>query len=607
MPHAHILLWTDADLTDPRNVELHVCAEFPTEEHAIADLTYFCQGNAPDMSDNLHHQIVNDYLALIQKIVKSKMIHHHTERCQKARCRLQHKHTQLCENQFQKCCYRFPFLKRYPVTSYDSRYRVWHRRRNPVTDQSVVAHNRILCALFNCHINGEPVQQTSSMGYVLSYVHKHPSDIALEILQSKRNSDVPRDKIQEYINATSTGCCEACWRLRGYQFYRSTPHVEALPVQLPDTKFVIAPYGITVKTQFNLSMIELYFCRPSDDPEISLMTYLTFYENFRIATKTQRPLFRTSMEKLKAMRSNLAITRPDAIATLMRGFVKSNPARLCRIHTVFPKQTERFMLRKLLLHKSAISFEDLRTDENGVTHESYAECAEAIGLLANENEFEMHMDDCIKLFHSPGKLRFLYPVLVDNGANAKRLYEKFWLQMSEDLTNPENPLDNSFREGQLLCLLHTRFHAMGLDPTEHHLKSMPMDMKATSETDRLRSRFTSERAEEEIRTRGYDTQANHLQSVLMQEVFESVEKKLGRAFFWEGRSGTGKTTTAKWLLASVRAHRKLAWATATTGIAAVQFECGSTGHFLWKIAIQTSRNENAIRNAIYQVHNDTNF
>jgi len=598
MPHAHILLWTDADLTDPRNVELHVCAEFPTIEHAISDLTYFCRGTPPDMSDNLHRQIVDDYLVLIQKIIKSKMIHHHSERCQKVRCRLQHKHTQLCENQFKKCCYRFPFLRRYPVTSYDSKYRVWHRRRNPVTDQSVVAHNRILCALFNCHINAEPVQQTSSMGYVLSYVHKHPNDIQLEILQSNRNSDVPRDRIQEYIDASSTGCCEACWRIRGYHFYRSTPHVEALPVQLPDKKFVIAPYGKTVKTQFNLSMIELYFCRPANDPEIVLMTYLTFYEHFRIATQKQRSLFRTDRKKLKAMRPNLELARPDAIEALMRGFVKCDPERLCRIHTVFPKQTERFMLRKLLLHKPATSFEDLRTDEKGVTHESYAECAEAIGLLANENEFEMHMDDCIKLFQSPGKLRFLYPVLIDNGANAKRLYKKFWRQMSEDLTDPENPLDDVFREGQLLRLLHSRFHAMGLNPEEHHLKPMPANVKAPSETDRLRETFTPERAKEEIQVKGYDTQANHLQAVLMQEVFDSVDKKLGRAFFWEGRSGTGKTTTAKWLLASVRAREKLAWATATTGIAAVQFECGSTGHFLWKIAIQTARNENALRNAI---------
>lgn len=55
------------------------------------------------------------------------------------------------------------------------------------------------------------------------------------------------------------------------------------------------------------------------------------------------------------------------------------------------------------------------------------------------------------------------------------------------------------------------------------------------------------------------------------------------AFFISGPGGTGKTTVYEILLASVRCQNRVALAVASSGVAALLLEGGTTGHSRFKV------------------------
>ena len=66
--------------------------------------------------------------------------------------------------------------------------------------------------------------------------------------------------------------------------------------------------------------------------------------------------------------------------------------------------------------------------------------------------------------------------------------------------------------------------------------------------------------------------------------------KLSNTFFAYGPGGSGKTTTYKMLIYTLRLQSKIVLAVASSGIAAILLPGGRTGHSRFKIPIDIKKN-----------------
>ena len=78
------------------------------------------------------------------------------------------------------------------------------------------------------------------------------------------------------------------------------------------------------------------------------------------------------------------------------------------------------------------------------------------------------------------------------------------------------------------------------------------------------------------------------QHVIFDEVMEAVHQERPLLMYVDGRSGRGKTLLMKVITAAVRAEGEIVLCTATTGLAALNHEGGTTAHSMYKIPVTDS-------------------
>ena len=71
----------------------------------------------------------------------------------------------------------------------------------------------------------------------------------------------------------------------------------------------------------------------------------------------------------------------------------------------------------------------------------------------------------------------------------------------------------------------------------------------------------------------------------MDEIMSSVDTEHGGLFFVDGPGGTGKTYLYRAVLATIHSHKKIAVATATSGVAASIMPAGRTTYSRFKIPL----------------------
>ena len=71
------------------------------------------------------------------------------------------------------------------------------------------------------------------------------------------------------------------------------------------------------------------------------------------------------------------------------------------------------------------------------------------------------------------------------------------------------------------------------------------------------------------------------QRVIFDEVVDVVQNERPLLMYVDGRSGRGKTLLMKVITAAVRAQGKMVLCTATTGLAALNHEGGTTAHSMY--------------------------
>jgi ATP-dependent DNA helicase PIF1 len=84
---------------------------------------------------------------------------------------------------------------------------------------------------------------------------------------------------------------------------------------------------------------------------------------------------------------------------------------------------------------------------------------------------------------------------------------------------------------------------------------------------------------------GLSSLLNEEQRASYDEIMSTIDSKRGGLFFVDGPGGTGKTFLYRALLGTVHSQNKLAFATATSGVAASIMPGGRTAHSLFKIPL----------------------
>jgi hypothetical protein len=101
---------------------------------------------------------------------------------------------------------------------------------------------------------------------------------------------------------------------------------------------------------------------------------------------------------------------------------------------VRPGHGKVFYIRSLLFHRAAWSFDQLRTID-GILYDSFQKAAQAAGIFDESDEGEKAMEDAILQYRSPAQLRFLFVLLIREGAPALPLWERFGNDLAKDFSN----------------------------------------------------------------------------------------------------------------------------------------------------------------------------
>ncbi|WVZ59158.1 hypothetical protein U9M48_009350, partial [Paspalum notatum var. saurae] len=186
-----------------------------------------------------------------------------------------------------KCTKRYPKAFRSETSLDADGYPLYRRRDNGIVvwknnvqldNRWVVPHNLAVLKKYQAHINVEACNQSYLIKYLFKYVNKGFDCARVSFVKNTHTSVSDRppteqaagqqrdqedgiDEIAEYIRSRYLSCCEATWRLFGFEIHGKHPPVERLFVHLPGMNF------ITVHERQELQEV-------IDDPE-SEMSMLT--------------------------------------------------------------------------------------------------------------------------------------------------------------------------------------------------------------------------------------------------------------------------------------------------------------------------------------------
>ncbi|XP_071726839.1 uncharacterized protein [Rutidosis leptorrhynchoides] len=227
----------------------------------------------------------------------------------------------------------------------------------------------------------------SLIKYPFKYISKGTDRIAARISKpvgsNSRNrpqASKPVDEIQNFIDARFICLHEACWRIFNFPIHHREPAVQIVAVHLE-----------------NMQLMKF---------RGKHLTYLDFPSEF---VWYQTP---------KTWKHRANINKPS----------------IERISYIHPAFGEAFFLRMLLCHqKGCTSFADIRT-VNQVEHQTYCSDCEAAGLLGNDKEWTIALEEAsVSGIASQLRSLFAHILVYCIVSNSVALWEKHWKIMSDDI------------------------------------------------------------------------------------------------------------------------------------------------------------------------------
>ena len=276
----------------------------------------------------------------------------------------------------------------------------------------VVPYNPYLSTKYDAHINVEVATSVQSVKYLYKYIYKGHDRALWEVRSTARAADEPRDEIREFQDGRYIGACEAVWRTFGFSTGTIAPTVMRLDLHLPgeETVYVQADEDLALRSLAGPPKTRLtaYFDYVRDHPGDTLastLRYVDFPEHYRWHATSK------TWSRRKTRKFNVG-----------------------RVFTAGIRDMEKYCLR-MLLHNvcGATSFESLRTVDD-VVLPTFKEAATALGLLADDAEWDNALDEALHFF-MPAKGRELFAVILEfeKVMDARGLWDKYKEQLSEDI------------------------------------------------------------------------------------------------------------------------------------------------------------------------------
>ena len=253
------------------------------------------------------------------------------------------------------------------------------------------------------------------------------------------------------------------------------------------------------------------------------------------------------------------------------------------------KQKELFYLRTLLLHRSATSFTDLRTHE-GREYETFSAAATAMGLCDNDEEQDeaLHIaaEQC-----APVQIRELFATILISVTprSALTLFEQHLPAMAQDYMRAAKvAAPTPEMKNRVLLYLQSRLDPEGMGLSVHFgLPEAVAPQNSRGAVIDFELNHIEPDGEEDFATQLHQRieQMNPQQREVFDRVMDSVNNKRGTMFSLNACGGSGKTYVLNCILDRVRLDKKVALATATSGIAATLLHGGRTFHSRFRVPI----------------------
>lgn len=431
-------------------------------------------------------------------------------------------------------------------------------RGHRLDNRWVVPYNPILLAMFDCHINVEVCSTIKAVKYLYKYIYKGYDKIIYRLATTNETEGI--DEIKQFQDARWISPPEAMWRIYRLPLYQMQPAVITLQLHLEDCQ----PINYNDNTNLRNIVGNIFMQR-------TMLTQFFWMNANNKKAKHQKLLYQNFPEEYVWDSQRRAWHE------------RQQKEVIGRIATANPKEGERYYLRLLLAHiPSPTSYAYLRTIQ-GITYNSFNEAAIAHGLLQADDSNEKCMEEAC-MYRMPISLRQLFcTILVYCApANPTELFFKFEDDMTKDYTLLQKLTKQEARQ-LLLQAMNSELQSMGKNLHDFqlsHLLDSPINHQSIcrevhDETDLPIS-------EEDLQSPAL---LNAKQKMAYDKILDAIFANKSKCFFISGPGGTGKTFLYRAILAQVRSQRKIAIATASSGVAASILPNGRTAHSRFKIPI----------------------
>nr|GEU92477.1 DNA helicase [Tanacetum cinerariifolium] len=414
---------------------------------------------------------------------------------------------------------------------------------------NVVPYNQKLSLAFHAHINVEYYGWSMLIKYLFKYISKGPDRILAKVSKSigdmstsTDNQLMEVDKIKNYVDGRFVSLFEACGRIFDYPIHCREPAVQILNVHLENMQRVSFRnrdridiiVNMPEKKKMTLTEWYVYYDQNTDGRHL---TYLDFPSEFAWSAKT------------KSWHQRVIKTK-----------------KYGRLTYVHPSSGDLFYFRMLLCHKKGCKSPDEVQTINGKLLPTYRVTCEALGLLGDNKEWDVALEESTMLATS-AKLRMLFAqILVYCGvADPMKLWMKHWCAMQDDIPSKVSDVTDipKFRKS-------VNDFGLSLPPWDmlEDLKNKILMEKRNYRRDLL-SRDVIElvpklnRDQKEV-------------FILITTAFEEGRQEL---LFVYGHGGIGKTCLWKTITSLERSQGKIVLAVASSGIASLLLPARRTAHF----------------------------
>jgi hypothetical protein len=408
--------------------------------------------------------------------------------------------------------------------------------------------------MFNCHINVEVCSSIKAVKYLYKYIYKGHDRTSFNIDQPDNDGNI--DEIKRYIDARWVTPPEAMWRIFGFKLCDNSPAVLQLPLHLPDMHRVTFKAGddlkeVIARDNVQSSMLTEYFVANNNHPWARHILYRDFLGSFAWhKTKYWKP--------------------------------RQERHQVGRIVSAHPAEGDRYFLRVLLNHvPGSTSFDDLKTVD-GVLCDSFRDAAERRGLIESDST----LDECLtesEQFAMPVSLRRLFATILVfcEPGDVRGLWDRHLEAMSDDFRR-RHTCPNVVEQNVLLHI-SGMLQSMGKDIKMFDLPDIDENYDTTG--GEAREVIEESNIEVDPDDKNLASSLNPEQRHAYEKIVSAVHSGDGGVFFVDGPGGTGKTFLYRALLATVREEKKIAIATATSGVAASIMPGGRTAHSRFKIPL----------------------